>query len=95
MNPDNRVDVKFTLEMDGMILNVYHPAKGFGLPKHDHTYRHGTMCVAGSLQVRKENLELVLTKDSAPVILKELEWHELEALEDGTIFINVFAKDKY
>jgi hypothetical protein len=23
------------------------------------------------------------------------EWHELEALEDGTVFVNVFAEGKY
>ena len=23
------------------------------------------------------------------------EWHEIEALEDGTVFVNVFAEGKY
>jgi len=27
--------------------------------------------------------------------LIENEWHELEALEDGTVFVNVFAEGKY
>lgn len=27
-------------------------------------------------------------------VLKAGEWHEIEALEDGTVFINVFAEGK-
>jgi hypothetical protein len=36
-----------------------------------------------------------MDKDTVPVILKEKEWHEVEALIDGTVFINVFpAKEQ-
>ncbi len=86
---------KFSFVIDGTRLNIYHPIKGDGLPRHEHIYKHATMCVAGSLRVTKDNVDVVLTKDSNPVILKENEWHELEALEDETIFINVFAEGKY
>ena len=95
MNPNNRVEPKFQFKFESNVINIYHPQKGFGLPKHDHVYQHATICLAGSLKVTKENLELVLTKESAPVVLRENEWHELEALDDGTIFINVFADGKY
>jgi hypothetical protein len=27
--------------------------------------------------------------------LTAAEWHEIEALEDGTVFVNVFAEGKY
>jgi hypothetical protein len=47
------------------------------------------MCVAGKTAIRKENLHKEMDKDTTPVILKENEWHEIEALQDGTIFINV------
>lgn len=80
---------------DGAILNVYHANKGEGLPKHEHIYAHLTMCHAGSIIVRKENRELVVTKDTQPVNLVAAEWHEIEALEDGTVFVNVFAEGKY
>ena len=86
---------RFAVTQDGSTLNVYHASNGDGLPKHDHVYSHLTLCTAGSIVVRKENLEHVMTKDSQPVNLKANEWHEIEALEDGTVFINVFSEGKY
>ena len=86
---------RFTVTQDGTTLNVYHPNKGEGLPKHEHVYSHLTMCNAGSIVVRKEGRELVMTKDTQPVNLVANEWHEIEALEDGTVFVNVFAEGKY
>ena len=79
---------------DGAVLNVYHANKGEGLPRHEHMYAHATMCAAGSCIVRKEGRELVMTKDTQPVNLVAYVWHELEALVDGTVFINVFAEGK-
>lgn len=79
---------------DGATLRVYHANKGEGLPKHEHLYSHLTMCHSGSCVVRKQNRELVMTKDTVPVNLTGGEWHEIEALEDGTVFVNVFAEGK-
>jgi quercetin dioxygenase-like cupin family protein len=79
---------------DGAVLNVYHANKGEGLPRHEHMYAHATICAAGSCIIRKEKRELVMTKDTQPVNLVANEWHEIEALEDGTVFINVFAEGK-
>lgn len=80
---------------EGVTLNVCHVNKGQGLPKHEHSFSHLTMCHAGSIIVRKEGKELVMTKDTQPVNLVANEWHEIEALEDGTVFVNVFAEGKY
>lgn len=91
----NTVESKFSVIQDGTTLNVYHPNKGEGLPKHEHVYSHLTMCHSGSIIVRKEDRELVMTKDTQPVNLVAGEWHEIEALEDGTVFVNVFAEGKY
>jgi hypothetical protein len=44
--------------------------------------------------VRKEGKELVMTKKTQPVNLRGNEWHEIEALEDETVFCNVFAEGK-
>lgn len=79
---------------DGAILNVYHANKGEGLPKHEHAYAHLTMCTAGSCIIRKEHIEKIVDKHTQPINLKEKEWHEIEALEDGTVFINVFSETK-
>ena len=86
---------RFTVTYDGASINVYHANKGEGLPRHEHIYSHLTLCHAGSCIVRKEGRELVMTKDTQPVNLMAAEWHEIEALEDGTVFVNVFAEGKY
>jgi quercetin dioxygenase-like cupin family protein len=89
------VQPTFTITQDGTTLNVYHADKGEGLPRHEHSYSHLTMCHAGSCVVRKKGRELVMTKNTQPVNLVGSEWHEIEALEDGTVFVNVFAEGKY
>ena len=89
------VHSRFSVTQNDTTLNIYHADKGQGLPRHEHLYSHLTICTAGSCIVRKENKSLVMTKDTQPVNLVGNEWHEIEALEDGTVFINVFAKDAY
>jgi quercetin dioxygenase-like cupin family protein len=79
---------------DGAQLNTYHANKGEGLPKHEHSYAHLTMCHSGSCVLRKENIEKIIDKNTQPINLKAAEWHEIEALEDGTVFVNVFAVGK-
>lgn len=95
MNAMDAIAPRFSVTQDGTTLNVYHADKGQGLPKHDHMYSHLTLCHSGSCIVRKENRELVMTKDTQPVNLVANEWHEIEALENGTVFVNVFAENKY
>ena len=90
-----QIPPKFNVVYDGASVNVYHADKGQGLPRHEHRYAHLTMCHAGSCIVRKEGRELVMTKDTQPVNLVAGEWHEIEALEDGTVFVNVFSEGKY
>lgn len=83
---------KFSVSQNNTRLDVYHANIGEGLPRHEHAYSHLTMCHAGKCIVRKEGKELVMTKDTQPVNLIGMEWHEIEALEDGTVFVNVFAE---
>jgi quercetin dioxygenase-like cupin family protein len=85
---------KHDFTYDGATVRVYHANKGEGIPAHSHAYSHATMCHAGSCLVTKENKSLVMNKDTQPVNLIAGEWHEIEALEDGTVFINVFAEGK-
>ena len=88
------VQPKHAVTYAGAAFNIYHADTGEGLPKHEHEFAHATFCTAGSCVIRKEGRELVLNKNSMPVNLIANEWHELEALEDGTVFINVFAAPK-
>jgi quercetin dioxygenase-like cupin family protein len=86
---------RFTVTQNDTTLNVYHADKGEGLPRHEHVFSHLTMCHAGSIKVSNERRSLVMTKDTQPVNLVANEWHEIEALEDRTVFVNVFAEGKY
>ena len=80
---------------DGAVLNIYHANKGQGLPRHEHSYAHLTICHAGSCLVTKEGRQLLMTKNTQPVNLVAAEWHEIEAMEDGTVFVNVFSEGKF
>jgi quercetin dioxygenase-like cupin family protein len=84
---------KFTY--DGATLNVFHANKGEGLPQHEHIYAHAIMCNAGSCLVSLEGRSYTINKNSQPLNLPAGEWHEIEALEDGTVFVNVFAEGKH
>jgi len=90
-----RIDPTHSVNYDGAVITVYHANKGQGLPKHDHMFAHLTMCHAGSCVIRKEGIEKIVDKNTTPINLKAAEWHEIEALEDGTVFVNVFAEGKY
>jgi len=90
-----RVAPTHQVTYDGATMSVFHANKGEGLLRHEHTYAHLTMCHAGSCVIRKEGIEKVITKDTKPINLKANEWHEIEALEDGTVFCNVFSEGKY
>lgn len=85
---------KHSFTYDGARVNIYHANKGEGLPKHDHSYSHATMCHAGSCKVYLEGRSYIINKDSTPLNLPAGEWHEIEALEDGTVFVNIFAEGK-
>lgn len=90
----NQASPRHSFTYDGILTNIYHVNKGSGLPKHSHNYAHATYCAAGSCIVRKEGKEITMTKETQPVNLIENDWHEIEALEDGTVFVNVFAENK-
>lgn len=86
---------KHLFTYDGAQLNIYHADKGEGLPMHGHAYSHAIMCNAGSCLVTLENgKSIVMTKDTIPVNLPAGIQHEIEALENGTVFVNVFAEGK-
>lgn len=87
--------LKHSFAYDGTQLNVYHANAGEGLLKHEHTFAHVTICHAGSCLVSLNGRSYTINKDSKPLNLPANEWHEIEALEDDTVFVNVFAEGKY
>lgn len=79
---------------DGATIRVYHANKGEGIPMHAHEYSHATICMTGSCKLTQEGKSLITNKDSTPVNLLAGKFHEIEALEDGTVFANVFSEGK-
>lgn len=86
---------KHTISYDGTNLQIFHANKGEGLPMHNHSYAHATICMNGSCKITQEGKELITNKHSIPVNLLAGKLHEIEALEDGTVFVNVFAEGKF
>lgn len=76
-------------------VNVYHAKKGEGLAKHEHVYSHATMCNSGKCLVSLKGRSYTIDKNSQPLNLPAGEWHEIEALEDNTVFVNIFEEGKY
>ena len=87
--------VQHDMTYGNSIVRVYHAEKGQGIPNHSHNYSHATICISGSCKLTQEDKFITVNKDSKPVNLLAGKFHEIEALEDGTVFINVFAKGKY
>lgn len=91
----NAVGPRHQFTFAGNTHNVFHANKGEGLPAHTHNYPHATVCHAGSCEIRKENKKLLATPNTTPIVLGASQWHEIEALEDGTVFENIFMTGVY
>jgi quercetin dioxygenase-like cupin family protein len=91
MNP---ATLKHDVKYDGVILKIYHANKGEGIPFHTHVYSHATICHNGSCKLTQEGKSVIVNKNSTPVNLLAGKWHEIEALEDDTVFVNVFSESK-
>jgi quercetin dioxygenase-like cupin family protein len=89
------ISPKHSFTYDGAQINVYHANHGEGLPRHEHVFSHATMCNSGSCLVSLEGRNYTINKNSQPLNLLAGEWHEIEALEDETVFVNVFSEGKY
>lgn len=83
----------YSFNVNDTTTNIFHISKaGEGHPKHYHDYDHVTVVHSGKLLVRTENNgEFEMTKDTRPLLFPKGQWHELEAIEDNTIFTNVFG----
>lgn len=87
----NVSSVTHSFQYAGVTMNVYHIKQGEGLPMHEHTFKHATVCHAGSCVVRVKGREIVMQPGTQPLDLPADIPHEIEALEDGTVFTNIFA----
>lgn len=81
-----------SFEYFGITHAIYHASSGEGLPVHQHEYNHATVCHAGSCVVRVKGKEILMEPGTMPIDLPANIPHEIEALEDGTVFTNIFAQ---
>jgi quercetin dioxygenase-like cupin family protein len=79
----------YTFEYKGSTITFYKGKAGEGLRKHEHNESHLTVLAAGKVCIRKQNAYKELVNGDKPINLKENEWHEIEILEDDTMFFNV------
>ena len=86
---------KHDITYGGSVVRVYHANKGEGIPIHAHAYSHATICMSGSCKLTQEDKTVITDKNSTPVNLLAGKYHEIEALEDGTVFVNIFSEGKY
>lgn len=85
------VNPTHSFSLGSATCGVYYANKGEGLPWHSHEQSHITSCIMGACAVRKGENEIVVTKESKPVLLTAPDSHEIEAIEDGTIFVNLLV----
>lgn len=88
----NAVSPQHVFNYIGVTHAVYHASAGEGLPAHQHEYNHATICHAGSCVVRVKGKEILMKPGTMPIDLPANIPHEIEALEDGTVFTNIFAQ---
>jgi quercetin dioxygenase-like cupin family protein len=91
----NNINPTHQFTYDGAQLNIFHANLGEGLSKHSHVYSHATVCHNGSCLVTLEGRSYIIDKNSQPLNLPGNQWHEIEALENNTVFCNVFAEGKF
>ena len=84
----------YSFEYKGLEISFWKVNAGEGLSKHEHTYEHSVACVLGKLLVTKEEKNKIMDDKTKPIILPANEWHEFEAIEDNTIFINIYPLEK-
>lgn len=72
----------------GVEVKTYEANAGEGIPTHLHSFAHGTICQAGLCKITIDENSFVLANN----VLYEMPAntaHEIEALENGTIIVNV------
>jgi len=91
MSSVSSIGPKHFFDYAGVSVATYHAEAGEGLPVHQHTHNHATVCHTGSCVVRVKGKEIVMEPNTKPIDLPANIPHEIEALENGTVFTNIFA----
>jgi quercetin dioxygenase-like cupin family protein len=75
------------------VITIYVMNKGDKVPRHIHAYEHTTVCLSGKTKVEVEGKPLFyMLPGQGDVYLPENVFHEVTALEDGTVAMHCFDK---
>jgi quercetin dioxygenase-like cupin family protein len=74
----------------GCSFQRYDLARGEGLPVHQHDVDHLTVVAAGRIVARTDTRTLEVGPNDKPILFRAGRAHEIEALEDGTVVLNIF-----
>jgi len=72
----------------GVVINTYEANAGEGIPMHTHLFSHGTVCQTGSCKITIDENSFVIPSGMFYEMPANTA-HEIEAMEDGTIIINI------
>jgi quercetin dioxygenase-like cupin family protein len=75
----------------GCTFQRYALMRGERIDRHQHDVDHLTIIAAGRAVARTDERSLERGPDDAPIIFRAGRFHEIEALEDGTVVLNVFS----
>jgi quercetin dioxygenase-like cupin family protein len=68
-------------------VDMYKANKGYGMPLHSHSEKHSVLCKEGSCIIKINNKENIINKNSGIIDLPANNPHEIEAVEDNTVFM--------
>lgn len=74
----------------GMRIDRYTFSHGEGLPIHQHDEDHLTVVATGRIVARTDTRTLEVGPTDKPILFRAGRAHEIKALEDGTIVLNIF-----
>lgn len=75
----------------GVRIDRYVFARGEGLKPHQHDEDHLTVVGAGSILARSGDREVERGPLDTPILFRAERTHSIEALEDGTVVLNIFS----
>lgn len=74
----------------GMRIDRYTFARGEGLPRHQHDEDHLTIVATGRIVAHTDSRSLEAGPTDKPILFRSGRAHEIKALEDGTVVLNIF-----
>jgi len=79
------------MNVNGVLVQSFYVNNGEGVNNHEHDYSHVTLCHSGKIRITNSYVQVDMDSNTPAILIKGDEWHQIEALENNTIFISVFS----